>query len=146
MLNEKTHFKGELSWTLFDEDGNIKEQGQGHNLIVNAGKALMASLLSGASSTIPTYMAVGSSATAPAVTDTALGTELARVAFSSNTPSGAIVTYVANFGVGVGTGTIQEAGLFSASTGGTMLSRSTSISVTKAAGDTLQITWTITFS
>lgn len=145
MLDTKIKVTGEISWTLFDENGNVKEGG-GHNLIVTVGKAMLASLLSGASSTIPTHMAIGTSATAPALSDTALGAEIARVAFSSNTPAGTTVTYVANYGVGVGTGTIQEAGLFSASVAGTLLSRSTSISVTKAAGDTLQITWTITFS
>lgn len=137
---------GQLSYVLKDSSGNIKEQNTGPNLIVAVGKAQLAALLAGTSSTVMGFMAVGSSSTAPTSTDTTLVSELARVAFTSTTPVSNVVTYIANYNAGVGTGTIQEAGLFSAITSGIMLSRSTSITVTKTAGDTLQITWTITFN
>jgi len=146
MVNDNQVVTGQLSWVLRDEFGNVKESKTGPNLIVTVGKALLASLLAGTSSTIMTEMAIGSSSTAPAVTDTALVSELARVPFTSTTPVSNVVTYIANFGIGIGTGTIQETGLFSAHVAGTMLSRSTSINVVKASGDTLQITWTITFN
>lgn len=137
---------GQLGWILIDSDGNIKESDTGHNLIVTVGKTQLAALLAGTSTTVMGFMAVGSSSTAPALGDTTLVSELARVAFSSVTPTSNIVTYIANYNAGVGTGTILEAGLFSAASAGIMLSRSTSISVVKAAADTLQITWTITFN
>lgn len=145
-MNDNFEITGRLSWTLTDEDGNIKESKEGPNLIVAVGKTQLAALLAGTSSTIMNYMAVGSSGTAPSSGDTALISELARVIFTSTTPVSNVVTYVANYNAGVGTGTILEAGLFSANVAGIMLSRSTSISVVKAAGDTLQITWTITFN
>ncbi len=54
--------------------------------------------------------------------------------------------YVATFSAGEGTGAVTEAGIFNASTSGTMLCRTVFSVVNKAAGDTLQVTWTVTFS
>jgi hypothetical protein len=147
MINDKINIKGQVaSWKLFDQDGNLKESGQGPNLITTVGRSQITALLAGTSTTTMTHMAIGSGTTAAAVGDTALQTELARVAFTSATPSSTDVSYVGTFGPGVGTGTIAEAGLFSAAVGGIMLSRSLSVNLTKSAGDTLEITWTITFS
>jgi hypothetical protein len=47
---------------------------------------------------------------------------------------------------GVGTGAISEAGIFNASSGGTMLCRTVFPVVNKQASDTIAITWTITIS
>jgi len=48
------------------------------------------------------------------------------------------------FGAGVGTGAVTEAGIFNASSAGTMLCRTTFSVINKAAADTLGITWTVT--
>jgi hypothetical protein len=64
----------------------------------------------------------------------------------SGTSAGAVVTYTATFNPGVATGAITEAAVLNASTGGTMLNRSTFPVVNKAAGDTMTITWTVTLS
>ena len=138
--------KGRLSYQLLDEHGALKEEFEGPNLVVTVGLNFLASLLGGSAPTLMSHMAIGSSATAPAPAQTALLGELGRVALSSTSPSGSNVIYQATFGPGVGTGTIAEAGLFNSNSGGTMLSRSTSISVIKAAGDTLNIIWTIAFN
>jgi hypothetical protein len=50
----------------------------------------------------------------------------------------------ATFGPGVNTGAITEAGLFSASSGGTMFARKVFGVYTKEAGDTVVFTWQIT--
>lgn len=145
-MKDNLKIKGRLSYQLFDESGNLKEEFEGPNLVVTAGLNFLASLLGGSAPTLMSHMAVGSSATAPAPADTALGGELGRVALSSTSPSGSNTIYQATFPPGTGTGTIAEAGLFNSGAGGTMLSRSTAISVIKAAGDTLNIIWTITFN
>lgn len=145
-MKDNCKIKGRLSFQLVDEHGNIKEEIEGPNLVVTAGLNFLASLLGGSAPTLMSHMAVGSNATAPGLSNTALGTELGRVALSSTSPSGANVIYQATFPPGTATGTIAEAGLFNNSVGGTMLSRSTSLSVIKAAGDTLNIIWTITFN
>jgi hypothetical protein len=56
------------------------------------------------------------------------------------------IEYVALFPAGTGTGTVTEAGVFNNSSGGTMLCRTVFGVVTKDAGDSMSITWTITVS
>ena len=101
-----------------------------------------------ATATAMTHMAVGTGSTAAVIGDTTLGTEIAasRVALTSTVASTNTIVYVATFGSGVGTGAVTEAGIFNASSAGTMLCRTVFSVVNKAAGDTMNITWTITIS
>lgn len=148
MQHDNISITGRLRFKLFNEAGAIISDQEGPNLVVQVGKNQLAAIMAGSSTAVPVAMAVGTSGTAPALSDTALGGELARVAFSSATSSANQTTYVANFNAGVGTGTILEAGLFSSTTSGAgiLTSRSTSLSVTKGSTDTLQITWTLYFN
>ena len=91
-------------------------------------------------------MAIGSNSTAAASGDSALGTELGRVALTSTTVSTNSVTYVGDFPAGTGTGAVVEAGILNASSSGTLLCRTVFSVVNKAAADTLKITWTLTVS
>ena len=86
--------------------------------------------------------------TAAAVGDTALQTAIAgsRVALTSGTSATNVVTYVASFPAGTGTGAVTEAGVFNASSAGTMLCRTVFSVVNKGAADAMSITWTITVS
>lgn len=115
------------------------------NLVVTAGKNFIASRMTG-TTTAMSHMAIGSSSTAAAVGDTALGAELGRVALSSSSTTGAVTTYSATFPAGTGTGAVVEAGIFNASSSGTMLCRTTFAVVNKGANDTLSVTWQITIS
>jgi hypothetical protein len=56
------------------------------------------------------------------------------------------VTYVATFPAGTGTGAVTEAGIFNASSSGTMLCRTVFPVVNKQSGDSMTITWTVTVS
>ena len=56
------------------------------------------------------------------------------------------VAYVSSFEAGDATGAVTEAGIFNASTSGTMLCRTKFNVVNKAADDTMTVTWTITLS
>jgi hypothetical protein len=89
-------------------------------------------------------MAVGTSNTAATTSQTALGTELSRVALDSTSRSSNTVTYVATFPAGTGTGALTEAGILNASSSGSLLCRTVFGVVTKAAGDTVVITWNVT--
>jgi hypothetical protein len=92
-------------------------------------------------------MGVGSNSTAAAAGDTDLGTLLgSREALDSTTVTNNQIVFVASFEANDGTGTIEEAGVFNAATGGTMLCRVLTGTITKSASDTLTITWTITLS
>lgn len=89
------------------------------------------------------YVAVGTSTTAPASTDTQLGTETFRKAISSMTYSGAIFYGTAFYAAGEGTGTLKEHGLFiegsATANSGELLSHLSLGSVVKGAGDTLTV-------
>ena len=91
-------------------------------------------------------MAIGTGSTAAAASNTALGSQSARTTLTSTTVSGADITYVDTFPAGTGTGAITEAGLFNASSGGTMLCRTVFSVVNKGASDSMTITWTVTVS
>lgn len=147
MIKEAINLKGSVRLTLVDSYGNIKED-QEHNLVVNAGLAYVASRIKDATTTAMSHMAIGTSSTAAASNQTALVTEIARVAFTSSTIVTTTVTndsvqYVGTFGAGVGTGAITEAGILNAASVGTMLSRVVFSVINKSANDSLTITWTI---
>jgi len=116
-----------------------------HNLVVTAGKGLVAGCLSGVSTPI-TKMSVGSGSVAAAAGDTALGSVIDTNALtvSGGTLSGATVTYACTWAAGDGTGAITEAGLFSAAD--VMLARTKFAVVNKGADDTVTITWAVTIS
>ena len=138
---------GRVHIVLTDSMGNIKVDRESNNLIVTVGKAFVASALITVPSISFLYMAVGTSTTAAAIGQTALvGTELARVATTNTNPTSVTTQFVGSFGSGVGTGTIEEAGLFSAASAGSMFSRYLTGTFTKGATDTLAVTWTITVS
>jgi hypothetical protein len=137
---------GILDLVLKDEKGRVKETRKMENLIVNNGKYGIADQLI-ASPTInkPSHFAVGTGSTAPSATQTALVSETGtRVTFSSKTRSGKVVTMVGTFAAGNGTGALTEAGIFNASSSGSMYSRVTFSVINKGASDSLELTWTYT--
>jgi hypothetical protein len=148
--SEKLKLTGQLGIVVKDKDGNVKDQRQVNNLVVNAGLAYIISRMVGTAKNAMSHMAVGAGTSPAVASDVALGSQLgSRVALDSSTISGANnekVIYVCTFGAGAGTGAITEAGVFNASTSGDMLCRTVFAVVNKAADDTMIITWTITLS
>jgi len=150
-IAERLGLVGSVYVELFDEDGDLKDVRDEHNLIVTTGvTAIIERLDSSPTTSQPTHMAVGTGSTAPAAGNTALGAEIAttgRQALTSNTSSGAVLTMVANWAAGQATNSaIAEAGVFNASSTGTLYSRATFTAINKGASDTLQITWTYTLT
>lgn len=145
-LQETLGIKGELTISVFDRNGNLKEAKKVPNLVVTVGKNYIASRMVGTSSTVMSHMAIGTGTGTPAVGDTALGTQAGIVALTAFTSSTNTVTATATFAAGTGTGAITEAGIFNASSSGTLLCRTTFPVVNKAAGDSIAITWVITVS
>ena len=145
-MKEQINLKGDVVVVLRDENGKIKEKREFTNLVVTAGKSWIASRMASGASTVMGYIAVGTSGTAAAVGDTALGGELARVSVtvSGGTASTNTVVFAASLPAGTGTGTLQEAGIFNAAAAGTMLARTVYSAINKGAGDTMDISWTIT--
>ena len=116
------------------------------NLVVTAGKNFVASRMKDTTKAAMTHMAIGTNNTTAAVTQTALSAEAARGALTSTTVSTNTIAYVETFAAGTGTGAIVEAGVFNASSGGTMLCRTVFAVVNKGSADAMTITWTITVS
>lgn len=144
MLQDSIKMTGDLKIVLTDENGQIKHEQEVKNLVVTVGKNFIASRMKDATATAMSHMAIGSGTTAAAVGDTALGTELGRVALTSTTVTTNSVAYVATFPAGTGTGAVTEAGLLNASSAGTLLCRTVFSVINKGAADTLGITWTVT--
>lgn len=144
---------GALRIVVRDENGNVKDERHVPNLVVTVGKVWIAGRLKDTASghTTPTqmtHMAIGSGTGTPADADTALGTELGRavLATAGGTVSSATVTYTATFAAGVGTGAVTEAGIFNASSAGSMICRTKFDVVNKGASDSLSINWSVTIS
>jgi len=150
MLNEKLTVTGQVCIQIFDAQGNLKDTRDIKNLVVTTGKTFIASsmLKTTNSPAAMTHMGLGTGTTAAAAGDTALQAAIAgsRVTFSSATSSSNVVTYVASFPAGTGTGAVTEAGIFNDPTAGTMLCRTVFSVVNKGANDAMSITWQITVS
>ena len=141
MLNDDLTLKGHLSIAI---NGEVVSEVP--NLVVSAGKDFVASRIKDSTTNAMSHMAIGTGTASPAAGNTALGSQAHRSALTSTTVSSNVVTYVASFGVGDGTGAITEAGLFNASSSGDMLCRTTFSVVNKGSQDSMTITWQVTVS
>ncbi len=150
MINENLKLSGQLNIVLKDKAGNIKDQRDVKNLVVNTGLAYIASRMTGTSKAVMSHMALGSGTTAASSGQTDLVSLLgSREALDSTSISGSNnekVVYVSSFEAGDATGAVTEAGLFNASSSGDMLCRTVFSVVNKAADDTMSVTWTITLA
>ena len=144
-FNEGLLFDVNMHLQLFDENGNLKDERFVHNTVTTAGKNAVADQILASPTLVKMgWMAVGTGSPAA----TLLGTETARVAFTSKLRSAAVVTVVGDFAAGTGTGALTEAGTFDVVTANTVnmwMSASFSV-INKGASDTLSISWTLTVS
>lgn len=141
MLNDGLKLTGKLKIALNGE--TVQEV---DNLVVTDGKEYVASRMKDATATAMSHMAIGSGSTAAAAGNSALGSELGRVALTSTNVASNVVTYAATFAAGTGTGAVTEAGILNASTSGDLLCRTVFSVVNKGASDSMTITWTVTVS
>lgn len=133
----------------------VATTGWRHNIITNAGKAAIAGLAGNTGAiTAFGYLAVGTSSTAVAATDTTLTAEivdtgLARVAATvsrvtttvTNDTLQLTTTWTAS-----GSKTVQEAGVLNAASTGTLLGHALTGSLSLTNGDILQGTYQVKFS
>lgn len=152
-LNMPMHVR--LYLRLLRADGRVEDYGMvGVHLITNVGKTYIRDAWIG-TSTLPNmkYHGLGTGTTAPAVTDTALVTELTTQYNPDNTrATGSLANNGTNVFRTVATNTVNaaaavtEAGLFSqaATGGGVLFDRQTFAAINLSAGDSLQTTWDVT--
>jgi len=145
---EKMKATGQVNVVVRDDSGNVKQEFTVPNLVVDTGLDFIASRMKDATATAMSHMEVGTDNTAAGASDTALGAAVgsSRVTLDSTTVTDNAVAYVATFPAGTGTAALTEAGVFNASSGGTMLCRTVFSVINKGASDSMTITWTITIS
>lgn len=153
-LQDTIQLRGSLEIVLRNAvSGEVVERQSIKNTIVTAGRKwilqkLLSSDVSGAQTTPLQYMAIGTSTTAPATSDSALGSETTRKAIqtfttsnlTSNPPSYQLEV---SFATNEGNTTLAEVGLLNSSSGGTMLARATYGTINKTTSNTLSISYTI---
>ncbi len=145
-MNDGLKLRGDVALVLRDKDGNVKDERNIKNLIVDSGLNFICDRMKN-DETAMTHMALGSGSTAAAAGDTSLGSQLgSREALDSDTVSSNTITYTASFEASDATGAVTEAGIFNAASGGTMLCRTVFSVVNKGADDSLSVTWTITLT
>lgn len=141
---------GRMHLELRDEFGNLKEvrDSYPHNTVTELGDAHVADAMSDQGEGALGFMAVGTGSGQTSAS-TGLAVALDINALTSTTQgAGAAdndVVYIGDWAAGDGTGAITEAGIFLASNNTSMNYYDDFSAVNKAAGDTLQITWTVTF-
>ena len=143
---ELTH-RYNLTAVLKGPDGKEKKRQVLSNQVQTAMKTHVADRLADVGETAASHMGIGSG-TGQGVGANILATQLTRQALDGSTPShsAAVVTYHRTFAAGEGTGTVTEAGVFNDIAAGTMFLYNGSISFAKGAGDSLELTWTLTIS
>jgi hypothetical protein len=147
MINDNLKLRGNVAIVVKDKDGKVKDSREIHNLVVSAGLEYICSRMAGTSASVMSHMAVGSGTTAASAGQTDLVSILgSREALDSTSASSNTITYTSSFEAGEGTGAVTEAGIFNASSSGTMLCRTVFAVVNKDADDTMSITWTITLT
>lgn len=146
--NDKLKMIGSLTLMLEKGNGEV-EVTHRDNIIVNGGFDLIADAIGRATGrpAVISHIAVGTGTTAEAATQTALVTEISRIAATyAHTAGTKVFTMTATFAAGVATGAITESGVFNAASAGTMLDRVVFPVVNKGADDTLTAVFTFTLS
>lgn len=148
-----------------DREGIVLNSWEGEDLITQEGMAGVASLIVSGTTVASAFewIAIGSGATAASTSDAALDEENvparakgtgSRTTTTETNDTAQIVYLFASgkpsglYGTSTGTQAIEESGLFSEGTGGTLLCRQTfsALNIDWNSGDTLQITWKISVS
>lgn len=148
---DKTKITGTIILISRDKDGKIKDKRVIKNLVVDAGKAGVASRINGSGAEAAfTFIAVGIGTTAAAAGDTTLQTEITDSGMARAAATASRVTVdVTNDGARLdktfsvtGTKAVTEAGVLNAASAGTLLGRQVFSAVNVVNTDTLQVIYT----
>jgi hypothetical protein len=150
MLQDDIELEGRLTFELI-EDGEVVERQVEKNAIVDDGRNNILRAIGNLESiNTYVYLAVGTDGTSVTDSDSALGTEVERIALDDGNneythDAGAVeISGEWTFSESQANSSLAEAGLFSASSGGTMLNRTViSPTIDKSSSQKLRITWTL---
>ena len=149
---EKHPIRTNVSIVARHPDGEIYFDSNGPDLETNAGNDFQAAVMGGTSAqpAACNYLALTNTAITPAVTDTTLSGEitlngLAR-ALGTYAHTAAAASYsIAHTWTATASQSAQAAGMFNASSSGTMCFENTFTAVALSTNDTLTLTWTISY-
>lgn len=150
-FNDNFKLCGNMVAELFDSNGVLKDRREVENLVTVLGHQMAADqILAAPAVATPGWMELGTG-TGQTSASSILAAYIvgSRTALDSKTRgANAIVTMVCTFAAGVGTGAITEAGTFNVVTQNTtdMIMYSSFSVINKGAGDSLVVTWTLTFA
>lgn len=145
------YLKGELRLKVFRKDGRVEDLGVvSLRVVTTAWVTAMATLMfdgSGPAATAYDHHDMGTGAVAEAVGDTGLGTPYggARATGTASNPAAGQYRSVGTVSF-TSTLAITEHGLFSAASAGTLLDRSVFSAINVVNGDSIQATYTLTYS
>lgn len=150
-LGDTIRLRGSLRFALGDPEGRILKEWEVKNLVVNNGRAFVLKQLNSVNHDVASnlsHLALGSSTTAPATSQTALGGEVTRKAITSITTTELTanppyISMVVTFATNEGNTTMGEAALLNSSSAGTMFNRATFASFVKATSNTLSVTYNV---
>jgi sporulation protein YlmC with PRC-barrel domain len=144
-MKEEISIQGIVRFDVYDENGRHTRMIEKNNLVTSAGKNYFVKKIIEDPSIIGSAIAeiaVGDGSTAPTVSDTDLESETGRVNIDTISATNNIGEFVTQLPIGVATGTIQEAGLYTSDSTPILISRIVlSSPVTKGAGETITISW-----
>lgn len=150
-VKDPVELKGHLEIIIRDaKTGRIKSHDHYKNMVVTRAKeSIAAGLIQSSGRGYITVCALGTSAVAPALGNSGLGTEIARKLISVRTVTNNQALFETFFTTAEGNGTLREAGLFGDSTADSAIPGSgqlfchAAISRTKSTNDTLTLRWTV---
>lgn len=152
MTQEAIGMRGQFYFKLRANDGTLKDERYVNNTITLTGKAAVAGLiLKDVGGTAYDAIAIGIGSAAATNTQTALSTEYAKVACVGTqvqvTSTNDTAQLVGSFAF-TGSAAIVEAGVFDVTTSATgiMLARQTFSALNATSGDTLAVTYKVTFA
>ena len=141
-MEETTKLKGKFRIECL-RDNEIVEEREVDNTIMNVGKAEITGLmLTDVGGQAFDFIAVGTSATIPNATQTALIAQVYRVASTGSRQQTTTANDTARLTSSIAitaSNSIQEAGIFNSSSNGTMLARTTFSAISVNSGDTLNV-------
>lgn len=146
-MSDSLKITGTVTLQLFDKDGNLKQKGVVNNLVTTAGKNLLARKIISDPESISS-IGIGEGVTTPTITDTELTDQLANVGLLNqivDTINTNEIVFVTTFEENVGTGTINEVGLFSDSSPQTLVCHAlVSPAFVKESTDYVNVSWKLT--
>ncbi len=146
-MKDKAKVSGVMTLTVFDKDGNIKEKLVKKNMIMTVGLQHIADQMSDKLQAPMGYLELGDGTTiALDPSNTQNSNPVVREACTV-TLAGTTVSYFYQWNAGDFVADITEAGIFNQpSTGGIMLARNTFTAKPVDSGDTMALSWDVSYA